>query len=51
MKTSVPGNHSTLVPVNQRKYVMLFGDNHVEFYGFPREILSTAPVNPANPYW
>lgn len=36
---------------NQRRYVMLFGDNHVEFYAFPRTISDTAPVDIANPYW
>ena len=36
---------------NQRRYVMLFGDNHVEFFGFPRTISDTAPVSISNPYW
>jgi len=36
---------------NQRRYVMLFGDNHVEFFGFPRTISATAPVSISNPYW
>ena len=36
---------------NQRRYVMLFGDNHTEFFKFPLVILPDAPVNPANPYW
>ena len=36
---------------NQRRYVMLFGDNHVEFFRFPRTISDTAPVSISNPYW
>src|SRR6266496_393327 len=36
---------------NQRRYVMLFGDNHVEYFGFPRTISDTAPVSISNPYW
>jgi prepilin-type N-terminal cleavage/methylation domain-containing protein len=36
---------------NQRRYVMLFGDNHVAFFGFPRTISDTAPVSISNPYW
>jgi len=36
---------------NQRRYVMLFGDNHVSFYAFPLKIDPFAPVNIANPYW
>ena len=36
---------------NQRRYVMLFGDNHVEFYAFPRNINATAPASPTNAYW
>jgi len=36
---------------NQRRYVMLFGDNHVEFFGFPLKILDSAPVSLSNPYW
>ncbi len=35
----------------QRRYVMLFGDNHVEFFKFPQTISDTAPVNLNNPYW
>ena len=36
---------------NQRRYVMLFGDNHVEFFEFPHTISASAPVNLANAYW
>jgi hypothetical protein len=36
---------------NQRRYVMLFGDNHVEFFRFPLKILDSAPVSLSNPYW
>ncbi|KAB2660596.1 MAG: type II secretion system protein [Verrucomicrobia bacterium] len=36
---------------NQRRYVMLFGDNHVEFFQFPLKISDSAPVNPSGLYW
>lgn len=36
---------------NQRRYVMLFGDSHVEFFRFPLTISPTAPVNIDGPYW
>jgi hypothetical protein len=35
----------------QRRFVMLFGDNHTEFYLFPLNISDTAPVSITNAYW
>lgn len=35
----------------QRRYVMLFGDNHVEFFRFPATIAVNAPVSITNAYW
>lgn len=35
----------------QRRYVMLFGDGHVEFFMFPLTINLTAPVSLTNAYW
>ncbi len=35
----------------QRRYVMLFGDSHVEFFKFPLTIAVNAPVDLNNPYW
>jgi prepilin-type N-terminal cleavage/methylation domain-containing protein len=36
---------------SQRRYVMLFGDQHVEFFRFPLNIATYAPVSIANAYW
>jgi prepilin-type N-terminal cleavage/methylation domain-containing protein len=36
---------------SQRRYVMLFGDNHVEFFRFPLNIATAAPVSVTNAYW
>ena len=36
---------------NQRRYLMLFGDAHVEFFAFPLKIATDAKVSPDNPYW
>jgi prepilin-type N-terminal cleavage/methylation domain-containing protein len=36
---------------NQRRYVMLLGDNHVEFFRFPLTIAVDAPVGVTNAYW
>lgn len=35
----------------QRRYVMLFGDQHVEFFQFPLKISDAAPVNREGKYW
>jgi prepilin-type N-terminal cleavage/methylation domain-containing protein len=35
----------------QRRFVMLLGDNHVDFFRFPLNIAATAPVNINNAYW
>jgi len=35
----------------QRRFVMLLGDNHTEFFRFPLNIAVGAPVSPTNPYW
>ena len=35
----------------QRRYVMVFGDNHTEFFRFPATIAVNAPVSVTNPYW
>ncbi len=35
----------------QRRYMMLMGDNHVEFFRFPRIIPVDAPVSITNAYW
>jgi len=35
----------------QRRYVMLWGDNHVEFFRFPLSIAVDAPVSNTNSYW
>jgi hypothetical protein len=35
----------------QRRYVMLLGDSHVEFFRFPLNIGSSDPVNVTNAYW
>ncbi len=35
----------------QRRYVMLFGDTHTEFFRFPRNIASGASVSITNSYW
>ena len=35
----------------QRRYVMLMGDNHVEFFRFPAKIAVDAPVSITNAYW
>ena len=35
----------------QRRFVMLFGDGHVDFYRFPFNIGVNDPVSSANPYW
>jgi len=35
----------------QRRFVMLMGDNHVEFFRFPLKILTSAPVSTTNAYW
>ena len=35
----------------QRRYVMLMGDNHVEFFRFPLKIAVDAPVSITNAYW
>jgi prepilin-type N-terminal cleavage/methylation domain-containing protein len=35
----------------QRRFVMLFGDNHVRFFRFPNTINVNAPVNIDGPYW
>ena len=35
----------------QRRYVMLMGDNHVEFFRFPQTIAVSAPVSTTNAYW
>jgi prepilin-type N-terminal cleavage/methylation domain-containing protein len=35
----------------QRRYNMLFGDNHVEFFRFPLTIAVNAPVSITNSYW
>ena len=35
----------------QRRFVMLFGDSHVEFYRFPLNIPLDAPVGMTNAYW
>jgi len=36
---------------SQRRYMMLFGDNHVEFFRFPLNIVTDAPVSVTNAYW
>ena len=36
---------------SQRRYMMLFGDNHVEFFRFPLNIATDAPVSVTNAYW
>ena len=35
----------------QRRYVMLMGDHHAEFFRFPLNISVGAPVSMNNPYW
>jgi prepilin-type N-terminal cleavage/methylation domain-containing protein len=35
----------------QRRFVMLFGDGHTEFFLFPLNISVTANVSPTNAYW
>jgi prepilin-type N-terminal cleavage/methylation domain-containing protein len=35
----------------QRRFVMLFGDNHTEFFQFPFDINVDAPVGVTNAYW
>ena len=35
----------------QRRYTMLFGDQHVEFFRFPVNIAVGAPVSVTNAYW
>jgi prepilin-type N-terminal cleavage/methylation domain-containing protein len=35
----------------QRRFVMLFGDNHAEFFLFPLNISDSAPVSITNAYW
>jgi len=35
---------------SQRRYTMLFGDSHVEFYRFPLNIAVDAPVSVTNAY-
>jgi len=35
----------------QRRFVMLFGDHHVEFFRFPLNISVGASVSVNNPYW
>ena len=35
----------------QRRFVMLFGDGHVDFYRFPFNIGVNDPVSSANSYW
>jgi prepilin-type N-terminal cleavage/methylation domain-containing protein len=35
----------------QRRYMMLFGDTHVEFFRFPLNIVTGAPVSVTNAYW
>jgi prepilin-type N-terminal cleavage/methylation domain-containing protein len=35
----------------QRRFVMLMGDNHVEFFRFPSTISIDAPVSITNNYW
>ncbi|PWU18645.1 MAG: prepilin-type cleavage/methylation domain-containing protein [Verrucomicrobia bacterium] len=35
----------------QRRFVMLFGDNHEEFFRFPLSIAVGAPVSVGNDYW
>jgi prepilin-type N-terminal cleavage/methylation domain-containing protein len=35
----------------RRRYVMLFGDSHVEFFQFPLTVKLDAPVGVTNAYW
>ncbi len=35
----------------QRRFTMLFGDDHVEFFRFPLNIAVGAPVGITNAYW
>ena len=36
---------------SQRRYIMLLGDGHVEFFRFPLNIAVDAPVSTTNAYW